>query len=90
MTMQEDLQASKSALGATPPSRPTGLSQLIRSPLGMEVLTGKFEDGRVVPERDVRFGPPDWQDYFDAGRPRTDLAWQIAAVRELLTFGGRP
>ncbi|MCJ8142327.1 aldo/keto reductase [Ancylobacter sp. A5.8] len=66
-----------------------GLTQLIRSPLGMGVLTGKFDDGRVVPEGDVRVGPPDWQGYFDAGRPRPDLARQMAAVRELLTVGGR-
>lgn len=66
-----------------------GLSQLIRSPLGMGVLTGKFDDGRVVPGGDVRAGPPDRQGYFDAGRPRTDLEQQMAAVRELLTVGGR-
>lgn len=66
-----------------------GLTQLIRSPLGMGVLTGKFDDGRSVPAGDVRAGPPDWQGYFDAGRPRTDLVRQMAAIRELLTTGGR-
>lgn len=70
-------------------ARDHGLSQLIRSPLGMGVLTGKFDDGQSVPAGDVRAGPPDWQGYFDAGRPRTDLARQMAAVRELLTIGGR-
>lgn len=70
-------------------AREHGLSQLIRSPLGMGVLTGKFDDGRVVPGGDVRAGPPDWQGYFDAGRPRGDLARQMAVVRELLTVGGR-
>lgn len=66
-----------------------GLTQLIRSPLGMGVLTGKFEDGRSVPSGDVRAGTADWQGYFDAGRPRAELAGQMATVRELLTVGGR-
>ena len=66
-----------------------GMTQLIRSPLGMGVLTGKFDDGRYVPGGDVRAGPADWQGYFDGGRPRADLARQMTAVRELLTVGGR-
>ncbi|WP_425483411.1 aldo/keto reductase [Ancylobacter pratisalsi] len=70
-------------------AREHGLTQLIRSPLGMGVLTGKFDDGRSIPGGDVRAGPPDWQGYFDGGRPREDLARQMAAVRELLTVGGR-
>lgn len=55
----------------------------------MGVLTGKFEDGRSVPSGDVRAGPAGWQGYFDAGRPRAELAGQMATVRELLTVGGR-
>lgn len=70
-------------------AREHGLTQLIRSPLGMGVLTGKFDDGRSIPGGDVRTGPPNWQGYFDGGRPREDLARQMAAVRELLTVGGR-
>ncbi|EHH14158.1 aldo/keto reductase [Mesorhizobium amorphae] len=66
-----------------------GLAQLIRSPLAMGVLTGKFSDGRAVPSDDVRSVPADWQLYFEASRARPDLSRQIDAIRDLLTVGGR-
>ncbi|TIN27524.1 MAG: aldo/keto reductase [Mesorhizobium sp.] len=66
-----------------------GLARLIRSPLAMGVLTGKFSDGRTVPADDVRSVPADWQSYFEASRARSELTRQIDAIRELLTAGGR-
>lgn len=66
-----------------------GLAQLIRSPLAMGVLTGKFSDGRAVSPDDVRSVPADWQVYFEASRARSELTRQIDAIRELLTAGGR-
>ncbi|TNM59919.1 aldo/keto reductase [Aliirhizobium smilacinae] len=65
------------------------LVQLIRSPLGMGVLSGKFSDGRVIPSNDVRSADRDWQGYFTDGRPRADLVAQMDAIRDLLTLGGR-
>lgn len=66
-----------------------GLTQLIRSPLGMGILSGKFSDGRMVPLDDVRSASPDWQGYFRDGRPRAELVAQIEMIYDLLTAGGR-
>lgn len=67
----------------------SGLTQLIRSPLAMGVLTGKFSEGRKVPRDDVRSVPADWQGYFENSQARPELTQQIDAIRELLTTGGR-
>ncbi|WP_205859802.1 aldo/keto reductase [Cochlodiniinecator piscidefendens] len=65
------------------------LTQLVRSPLGMGVLTGKFSDGATVPNDDVRSNSPDWQGYFQNGQASADYVAQLNAVRELLTTDGK-
>lgn len=65
------------------------LTQLIRSPLGMGVLTGKFSTGAAVPRDDVRHNSSDWQGYFEGGKARGRFVDQLASVRELLMPGGR-
>ena len=75
------------SLGAV--ARTHGLTQLIRSPLGMGVLTGKFSDGATVPKDDVRSNSPDWQGYFKDGQASADYVAQLNAVREILMSDGR-
>jgi aryl-alcohol dehydrogenase-like predicted oxidoreductase len=70
-------------------ARRHGLTQLIRSPLGMGVLTGKFSDGAVVSDDDVRSNSPDWQGYFKDGQASPDYVAQLNAVREILMSDGR-
>lgn len=66
-----------------------GLAQLVRSPLAMGLLTGKYASGTRIAPDDVRNFSGGWNDWF------TDLAAsphhleRIAAVRDLLTTGGR-
>ena len=65
------------------------LTQLIRSPLGMGVLTGKFSSGAKVPKGDVRSNSPAWQGYFRHGRASSEYIAQLNDVRETLMIGGR-
>lgn len=65
------------------------LTQLIRSPLAMGVLTGKFSDGASVPKDDVRSNSPDWQGYFRDGQASSDYVAQLNVVRDILMSGGR-
>lgn len=68
-------------------AREGGLGVLARSPLAMGLLGGRYDTARRPAEGDVRLDTP-WWDYFDeASMP----AWleRVAAVRELLTSGGR-
>jgi aryl-alcohol dehydrogenase-like predicted oxidoreductase len=64
------------------------LGSINRGPLGMGLLTGKFDAG-------TRFGSTDhrshssWHPGFADGRPTKEWLDKIAAVREVLTGGGR-
>ncbi len=65
------------------------LVQLIRSPLAMGVLTGKFATGNSVPKADIRNNDADWQEYFAQGCAKPELSRQLNAVKDLITSGGR-
>lgn len=66
-----------------------GLAQLVRSPLAMGLLTGKYDRGERIRPDDVRNFSAGWNDWFteQAGSPHH--MQKIAAVRELLTSDGR-
>ncbi len=65
-----------------------GLTHLIRSPLAMGVLAGRF-DSAALPEGDVRKDTHSGMDWFadDGVTPR--FAARLDAIRELLTSDGR-
>lgn len=64
--------------------------QLIRSPLAMGVLTGKYAAGNAVKSDDVRFNSSSRDDgYFHAGHPTKEYAQQLDAIRDLISVGGR-
>ena len=65
------------------------LTRLIRSPLAMGVLTGKFDSDHQVPHGDVRRDAPDLQGNFDDGCPSQLRQKQLDAVRDLITSDGR-
>lgn len=65
------------------------LASLNRSPLAMGLLTGKFTATSTLGPDDVRGGAPDWLHYFQDGRPVPKWLDRVAAVREVLTSGGR-
>jgi len=60
------------------------LASLVRSPLGMGLLTGKFSSDSTLPDDDVRSG---WWNLQD-GDQATQLR-KLQNIREILTSGGR-
>ncbi|WP_395570407.1 aldo/keto reductase [Streptomyces sp. BK79] len=73
--------------------RELDLGAVIRGPLAMGVLTGKYSSapgsGAVLQAGDIRAAAPAWLPFFDGGRLAP--AWQerLDAVRDVLTSGGR-
>lgn len=65
------------------------LASVNRGPLAMGLLTGKFTAGSTVGPDDVRGAGFDWLRLFRDGRPGPEWLERIAAVREVLTGGGR-
>ena len=48
------------------------LLTLIRSPLAMGLLGGKYDRSTTLPEADVRAARADWMEYYRDGRPNED------------------
>ena len=65
------------------------VTQLIRSPLAMGLLTGKYTDGHTVPKQDVRANDADTSGYFKGRAAKPELTKQLDAVRDLITIDGR-
>ena len=63
---------------------------LVRSPLAMGLLSGKYSASSILPADDIRSQPPEWLPYFEqGGRASPALSQQLAQIREVLTSGGR-
>ena len=69
--------------------RKNGLTALIRSPLGMGLLTGKYREGDVMRTDDIRATANPKTDYFVNGQANPDFLAKLDAVAELLTTDGR-
>jgi aryl-alcohol dehydrogenase-like predicted oxidoreductase len=66
------------------------LASINRGPLAMGLLTGKYTSDSVLPADDVRGEKsPGWMRYFVKGKPHPEWLAKIAAIREILTSGGR-
>jgi aryl-alcohol dehydrogenase-like predicted oxidoreductase len=65
------------------------LASLVRTPLAMGLLSGKFTSEARLPSDDVRGAGHEWVRYFEDGRPKLEFLNRLAAVREVLTSGGR-
>jgi aryl-alcohol dehydrogenase-like predicted oxidoreductase len=66
-----------------------GVSGLIRGPLAMGALTGKYNAGARVEQSDVRGGDVAWVPYFKDGKMVPDFVRRVEMAREILTRGGR-
>ena len=62
---------------------------VIRSPLAMGLLSGKYEANSKLPENDIRGNAPEWMKYFKDGKPNPDWYAKLEAVREILVCDGR-
>ena len=70
-------------------ARQCGIAQLIRSPLAMGLLTGKYGAGERIAPDDVRNFSDGWNDWFTGRAATPRHAETIADIRDLLTTGGR-
>lgn len=66
-----------------------GLLSLIRSPLAMGLLSGKYDQNSVMASDDVRASSEEWMEYYKDGRANPDFTQELDAVRDLLTSNGR-
>lgn len=66
------------------------LASINRGPLAMGLLTGKYHADSRLGENDVRGeNAPAWMSYFTGGKPNPEFLSKAAAVRDILTSGGR-
>jgi aryl-alcohol dehydrogenase-like predicted oxidoreductase len=66
-----------------------GLASIVRGPLAMGLLGGRFGDGSVLSTDDVRGSGQSWIRWVGDGRPNADMLRRVAAVSEALTADGR-
>lgn len=62
---------------------------LIRSPLAMGLLSGKYDADSVMPSNDIRSSQQAWMGYFSDGRVAPTYLKNLNAVRDLLKSDGR-
>jgi len=65
------------------------LYSLIRSPLAMGLLSGKYTTETSIPKDDIRATNQGWLAYYVDGKPNPKYIDRFNAVRELLQTGGR-
>ncbi len=66
-----------------------GLLCLIRSPLAMGLLSGKYTADSTMPADDIRATKQDWTGYYIDGKPNPEYLSRFDAIRELLRSDGR-
>jgi aryl-alcohol dehydrogenase-like predicted oxidoreductase len=64
------------------------LGSMIRGPLGMGTLTGKYAPSSDFPGDDVRRHAR-WHPGFQDGKPSQDWLLRLGSIRDVLTSGGR-
>ena len=65
------------------------LTSINRGPLAMGLLTGKYDGSARLAGDDIRGRTPEWMTFFRDGQPVPEWLDRVAAVREVLTAGGR-
>jgi aryl-alcohol dehydrogenase-like predicted oxidoreductase len=65
------------------------LASVNRTPLAMGLLSGKFRADSRLSDDDVRGAGHEWVTYFEHGAPKAEFLDRLAAIREILTSGGR-
>ncbi|MEO0484453.1 MAG: aldo/keto reductase [Pseudomonadota bacterium] len=70
-------------------TRNAALTHLIRSPLAMGLLAGRFDDGATLDPDDVRVASHAGMDWFEGTGAHPRFAARLAAIRELLQSDGR-
>jgi aryl-alcohol dehydrogenase-like predicted oxidoreductase len=88
--VQFDMNVFEDAPAMLDMSRRHNLSSIVRLPLAMGFLTGKFTPSSHLSPTDIRSRPPTWLRYFEEGG-RASTAWmkKLDSLRGVLTSGGR-
>ena len=68
----------------------TNWAAIIRQPLAMGFLSGKYTSSSALPADDIRSRPPEWLRYFSKGGGTVPV-WndKLNAIRDILTSEGR-
>jgi aryl-alcohol dehydrogenase-like predicted oxidoreductase len=67
-----------------------GFAGIVRQPLAMGFLSGKFVPQSRLPADDIRGSPPTWLRYFDDGGGAVpEWTERLASIKEILTSRGR-
>jgi aryl-alcohol dehydrogenase-like predicted oxidoreductase len=66
-----------------------GLASINRGPLAMGLLAGKYNAASALPGSDVRGAGHAWVRVFPDGKPNSAELARLAAIRDILTSGGR-
>ena len=66
-----------------------GLHALIRSPLAMGLLSGKYDTDTRMDTKDIRSTSQMWLQYFRESKPNPEFLNRFNAIRELLQTAGR-
>lgn len=72
-----------------PAVQDTGLIGLIRSPLAMGILGGKYDGTAQFAKNDVRSNDHDWMGYFKDGKIAPAFLERLSAIRDILTSADR-
>ena len=90
VSAQFDMSVLRDAPAMVEVCETAGLGAVIRGPLAMGLLSGKYHDGRNVGDRDVRGQGHEWMAYFGAdGRGAPEWLAAVDEVREILASNGR-
>ena len=66
-----------------------GLLSLVRSPLAMGLLSGKYDANTVMPAEDIRSSRESWMEYYQDSKANPDFMRTLDAIRDLLQSDGR-
>jgi len=72
-----------------PAVQETNITSLIRSPLAMGILGGKYDSTAQFGKDDVRSRDHDWMGYFKDGKVAPDFLTRLNAMRDILTSQNR-
>ncbi len=90
VAVQFDMNVFEDAPGMLCACDSYGYAGIVRSPLAMGFLSGKYTRNSQLPSDDIRSVPPTWLRYFGpGGSAAADWAIRFACIKEILTSGGR-
>lgn len=88
-TVEMAMNVFFAAENMVPAVEKAGLIALIRSPLAMGILGGRYDASSTFATNDVRSQNQQWHGHFNDGKVSPTRLSQLAAIRDILTSQGR-